>query len=88
MPAGQLPRDWQPHILISVAKRLDRAIYSAIADYGGGTLVPGRMYLGLAEGGVELSTSGAYIDDISPQLGTLRRAIISGEIDVPTQPAE
>jgi basic membrane protein A len=43
---------------------------------------------GLEEAGVELSTSGWFIDDISPQLDALRSEIISGQIDVPVEPAD
>lgn len=85
-PVGQDSSAWRSHILTSVGKRLDRAIYSAIADYAGGTLTPGTKSFGLAEGGVELSTSGGFIDDVSAKLDGLRNDIIGGEIVVPASP--
>jgi basic membrane lipoprotein Med (substrate-binding protein (PBP1-ABC) superfamily) len=84
---GFSPEAVQPHVLTSMLKRVDRAAYMALADYAAGTLIPGARRLGLASGGVGLSTSGGFIDDIRPELERLREQIISGEIKVPTVPA-
>jgi basic membrane lipoprotein Med (substrate-binding protein (PBP1-ABC) superfamily) len=88
--AGELgfsPKAVQPHVLTSMLKRVDRAAYVALADYKDGRLTPGVRRLGLDSGGVGLSTSGGFIDDIRPQLDRLRKQIMAGEIDVPTVPA-
>jgi basic membrane protein A len=44
--------------------------------------------LGLAEGGVDISFSGGFLDDIRPELEALRALIISGEIEVPAEPTD
>jgi basic membrane protein A len=85
-PEGQDPTAWQPHILTSVTKQLDVAFYEVLADYARGNLAPGVRWFGLAEGGIDISYSGGFIDDIGPKLETLRDRIKAGEIDVPTRP--
>jgi basic membrane lipoprotein Med (substrate-binding protein (PBP1-ABC) superfamily)/DNA-binding SARP family transcriptional activator len=74
------------NVLTSAVKRIDRAVYTALADYQRGTLSPGLHELGLEEGGVELSTSGGFIEDIQSELDRFRERIVSGEIEVPTVP--
>jgi basic membrane protein A and related proteins len=74
------------NVLTSAVKRIDRAVYTALADYRRGALASGVHELGLAEGGVELARSGGFIDDIRPELERFRQRIISGEIKVPTVP--
>lgn len=86
LPVGWDPGSWQPHILTSLEKRLDAAFYAVLADYARDTLAPGERSFGLLEGGVEISYSGGFIDDLRPQLEGLTAAIISGEIEVPTVP--
>jgi basic membrane protein A len=84
---GEDPGAWQSHILTSVTKRLDVAFRAVLGDYARGSLAPGARSLGLAEGGVDISYSGGFINDIRPMLEALRARIISGEIKVPTVPA-
>jgi basic membrane protein A len=79
---------WQPHILTSVTKRLDLAFYAVLADHARGGLAPGARSFGLAEGGVDITYSGGFIDDIRPDLDVLRARIVSGEIQGPTEPAD
>lgn len=86
-PEGQDPGAWRSHILTSVMKRLDKALYAVLADYARGSLAPGVRSFGLAGGGLELSVSGGFIDDIWPELEALQDRIIAGEITVPTVPA-
>jgi basic membrane protein A len=88
VPADQDPTSWQPHILTSVTKRLDLAFHAALADYAAGNLAPGARSFGLAEGGVDISYSGGFIDDIRPELDAVRARIISGELRVPVEPAD
>jgi basic membrane lipoprotein Med (substrate-binding protein (PBP1-ABC) superfamily)/DNA-binding SARP family transcriptional activator len=88
MPEGQDPTAWQDHILTSVTKRLDLAFYATLDDYAHGRLAPGARSFGLSEEGVAISDSGGFIDDIRPDLDALRARIISGEIEVPTEPAD
>lgn len=79
---------WQDHILTSVVKRWDRAIYSVLAEFAHGKLRPGVLSLNLESGGVDISYSGGFIDDIRPQLEALRSQITAGQIAVPYMPIE
>ena len=85
LPEGVDPTALQQHILTSVTKRLDLVFYAVLNDYAQGSLVPGQRSFGLAEGAVEVSASGGFIDDIIPVLESLQTQIISGEIKVPTE---
>ena len=78
---------WQGHILTSMLKRMDVAVYETLEDEAEGTLAPGSKIFDLASGGVELSYSGGYIEPYRTQLEDLRAMIIAGEIDVPCIPA-
>jgi basic membrane lipoprotein Med (substrate-binding protein (PBP1-ABC) superfamily)/DNA-binding SARP family transcriptional activator len=80
------PKDWQPHILTSMLKRYDTAVYAIIADHQRGALTPGDRVFDLANGGVEYATSGGFIDEHIPVLEGLRRDIVAGRIVVPTVP--
>jgi basic membrane lipoprotein Med (substrate-binding protein (PBP1-ABC) superfamily)/DNA-binding SARP family transcriptional activator len=79
---------WQSHVLTSMVKREDRAMYVALQDYARGTLIPGIHEFDLAAGGVDISYSGGFIDDIRSEIETMRERIISGEIVVPLVPAD
>lgn len=90
-PAGETPwtvEAWPDHILTSMVKRTDNAIYQLVEDFTFGRLEAGVRELGLAEEGVGYSTSGGHIDDIVPVLEDLERRIISGEIVVPSCPED
>ncbi|MEN8235889.1 MAG: BMP family ABC transporter substrate-binding protein, partial [Actinomycetota bacterium] len=76
-----------PHILTSMTKMNDVALYDALEDYHNGVFVPGRREYGLAEGGVAYATTGGYIDHLVPELEDLKERIIAGEIVVPEIPA-
>ncbi|HEX6208687.1 MAG TPA: BTAD domain-containing putative transcriptional regulator [Actinomycetota bacterium] len=82
------PEAWPPHILTSMLKRYDNALFSILEDYSRGMLTPGGRELNLASGGVDISYTGGFIDDIRPELERLRQQIIEGDIEVPTIPAE
>ena len=77
---------WRPHILTSMVKTFDVAIYDFLADYARGEFSPGRREMSLANGGVDISYSGGFIDHLRPQLEALRAGIVSGEIRVPSAP--
>jgi basic membrane protein A len=79
---------WRRHILTSVVKRWDRAVYAVLADHVRGALRPGVTSLDLESGGVDISYSGGFIDDIRPRLDELRAQIVSGRLAVPCVPAE
>jgi basic membrane lipoprotein Med (substrate-binding protein (PBP1-ABC) superfamily)/DNA-binding SARP family transcriptional activator len=77
---------WRGHILTSMMKRADLAIDTVMTEQARGEWAGGVRWFGLAEGGVGLSSSGGFIDDIRPDLDRLRDQIISGEIEVPVVP--
>lgn len=78
-----VPADLQPHILTSMMKRVDLAVYNAIEAQVTGTFMPGDHQLDLAAGGLDYATSGGFIDDLVGDLEALRADIISGAIVVP-----
>ncbi|HEX6207882.1 MAG TPA: BTAD domain-containing putative transcriptional regulator [Actinomycetota bacterium] len=78
----------EPHVLTSMVKRVDHAIYTALGDYSRDTFIPGVREFDLAAGGVDIAYSGGFIDDIRPVIEDLRQQIIAGEIDVPALPVD
>ena len=79
--------DLKPYILTSMLKRVDVAVGTAIERFTSGGVAGGEtLTFDLELGGVDYSTTGGYIDDITSQLDELKAKIISGEIVVPTAP--
>ena len=75
------------HILTSVLKHLDVVVFDTLAAYAATDLRPGTVHLGLGAGAVDISYSGGFLDDVRPQLESLRRGVIDGSIVVPCRPA-
>lgn len=73
----------QEHILTSMLKRVDVAVFNTIEDFVRGEFTSGPAIFDLASEGVGYSTSGGFIDDISGQLDDLAAQIADGEITVP-----
>ena len=78
---------WPSHILTSMVKRVDVAVYTVLRDYSRGIFTSGVREFGLAEDGVDIAYSGGLIDDIRPQIEDLRAKIIAGEVVVSSKPA-
>jgi basic membrane protein A and related proteins len=78
------PADEQPYILTSMIKNVGTAVYDTIKAFINGQFQAGTKVWGLTNGGIALSTSGGFLDDIRGQLDNLRAKIISGAIKVPT----
>ena len=77
----------QAVIMTSVLKRVDNAIEAYINDYAEGSVKGGTDVVNdLKSGGVGLSTSGGFIDDIQSQLDDYTKQITDGDIEVPTTP--
>jgi basic membrane protein A len=76
------------HILTSMLKRVDVAVFETIKSVTAGEAIENIRVFDLSVDGVGYATSGGYIDDIVPQLEELKAKIISGEITVPTNPAD
>jgi basic membrane lipoprotein Med (substrate-binding protein (PBP1-ABC) superfamily)/DNA-binding SARP family transcriptional activator/tRNA A-37 threonylcarbamoyl transferase component Bud32 len=79
---------WPSHVLTSMVKRVDVAVYEVLRDYSRGIFTSGVRQFGLAEGVVDIAYSGGFIDDIRPQIEDLRAQIIAGDVIVPSKPAK
>jgi basic membrane protein A len=85
-PANQDWQEWQPHILTSVLKRTDVGVYQALTTYSRNQALPPLVRLDLAAQGVDLATSGGFIDDLKSTLDSWRARIASGAVVVPCIP--
>ena len=81
-----VPKDQQEIMLTSMIKKVDVAVAGAITDFDNGKKEGGVTSFDLEAGGVDYSTTGGNVDDISDDLNKLKEQIISGEIEVPTTP--
>jgi basic membrane protein A and related proteins len=85
LDASELER---PHVLTSMIKRFDVAVYELIRDYLDGGLEPTGRVLALADGGVGYSTTGGHLtEDTIATLERLKQEIISGTRTVPRSPS-
>ena len=82
------PAEWRKHILTSVIKRLDIAVYDVIADFTRGELPPGKITFDLASRAVDISYSGRYLDDVVMQIEDARSRINDGTVIVPCVPRD
>jgi basic membrane protein A len=82
------PDRWRAHILTSVVKRWDNAIYSVLDDFAHDKLAAGLFEIRLDSGGVDISYTGGFIDDLKPKLDEIRAQIIGGQIAVPCVPTD
>ena len=78
--------DQQAHILTSMLKRVDVAVFETIKAAKEGTLAGGFSTYDLKVDGVGYSTSGGYLDDVKDQLEKIKADIVAGTIVVPTAP--
>jgi basic membrane protein A len=78
----------KPYILTSMLKRIDTAVFEYSSAFADGSAPSGFVTYDLEDGGVDYSTSGGHIDDITDQIDEYKQQIISGEIEVPTQPSK
>jgi basic membrane lipoprotein Med (substrate-binding protein (PBP1-ABC) superfamily)/DNA-binding SARP family transcriptional activator len=84
LDASELER---PHVLTSMIKRFDVAVYELIRDYLDGGLEPTGRVLTLADGGVGYSTTGGHLtEDTIATLERLKQEIIAGTRTVPRSP--
>lgn len=80
-------QDQRAHILTSMTKRVDVAVYETIKGALGGQFKAGVREFGLKEGGVGYAVNDynrKVISDIVPRLEALKKAIIAGKIKVPS----
>jgi basic membrane protein A len=71
----------QEHILTSMLKRVDNAVFESISTFIEEGALESTAY-DLSTDGVGYSTSGGFIDDITDQLDDFKQQIIDGEIEV------
>ncbi len=78
----------KPHILTSMLKRVDTAVYEVIQAQVDGNFEPGQQVFGLAEDGIDYSKSNEELmtPEIVEQLDAFKQQIIDGEITVPEEP--
>ena len=80
--------DVQEYVLSSMLKRVDVAVYEVIKSHLDGDFSAGEVRYDLSVDGVGYSTSGGFVDDIEDELEDFKAQIISGDIVVPTDPAD
>ncbi len=76
----------KPHILTSMLKRVDVAVFDMISAVKDGSFKGPNVTYDLKSNGVGYSTSGGFIDDIKGQIDQYAAKIKSGAIKVPTVP--
>jgi basic membrane lipoprotein Med (substrate-binding protein (PBP1-ABC) superfamily)/DNA-binding SARP family transcriptional activator len=79
---------WRRHILTSVLKRVDVANYEIVKSFAEGRFTAGARPFSVANGGLDLSYSGGFIDDIRNAVEMARADIVTGRVAVPCLPAE
>jgi basic membrane lipoprotein Med (substrate-binding protein (PBP1-ABC) superfamily)/DNA-binding SARP family transcriptional activator len=82
------PGAWRSHVLTSVRKRFDLAVYEALQIVASGTRLPAVKAYDLRSGFVDISYEGGFLDDVRPLLEDQRRRIVSGQVRVPSLPAD
>jgi basic membrane lipoprotein Med (substrate-binding protein (PBP1-ABC) superfamily)/DNA-binding SARP family transcriptional activator len=83
-----VPARERPHVLTSMIKRNDVAVYETIRDFLDGGLDQTNRVLTLADGGVDYSTTGDNLsEDTIARLEDLKREIVSGALTVPRSPS-
>jgi basic membrane protein A and related proteins len=78
--------DEQKHILTSMLKQVDVAVFETIKAVADGDTKGGVITFDLKSDGVGYATSGGFVDDIKDKLDAYKADIISGKIVVPTKP--
>ncbi len=78
----------RPHVLTSMIKKFDVAVYEIVKAYLSGELAPVRRELTLADGAVDYSTTGGNLSpQVVAQLERYRDEIIAGTRHVPRSPS-
>jgi basic membrane protein A and related proteins len=78
--------DQQKHILTSMLKRVDVAVFETIKAVADGNAKGGIIVFDLKADGVGYAESGGYLDEFKTQLDDLKQQIIDGKITVPDKP--
>jgi len=77
----------QAVIMTSMLKRVDNAVKAFVDSFVDGKVAGGEDVVNdLSTEGVDLATSGGFIEDIQDQLDEFKQQIIDGDIEVPKTP--
>jgi basic membrane lipoprotein Med (substrate-binding protein (PBP1-ABC) superfamily)/DNA-binding SARP family transcriptional activator len=79
---------WRSHILTSVRKRYDLAVYEALQTVASGDRLPPVRAYDLRSGFVDISYEGGFLDEVRPLIEDQRRRIVSGQLNVPCLPSD
>ena len=82
------PRVWRSHVLTSIRKRFDLAVYEALQSVASGNLPPPVKAYDLRSGFVDISYEGGFLDHVRPLVEDQRRRIVSGHVRVPCLPMD
>jgi basic membrane lipoprotein Med (substrate-binding protein (PBP1-ABC) superfamily) len=82
------PGGWRSHVLTSVRKRFDLAVYEALQTVSSGNRLPPVRVYDLRSGFVDISYEGGFLDDVRPLIEDQRRRIVSGQLRVPCLPSD
>lgn len=82
------PRVWRSHVLTSVRKRFDLAVYEALQSVAAGDRPPPIKAYDLRSGFVDISYEGGFLDDVRPLIEDQRRRIVGGQVRVPCLPSD
>jgi basic membrane lipoprotein Med (substrate-binding protein (PBP1-ABC) superfamily)/DNA-binding SARP family transcriptional activator len=82
------PGAWRSHVLTSVRKRFDLAVYEALRTVASGDRLPPVKAYDLRSGFVDISFEGGFLDDVRPLIEDQRRRIVSGQLRVPCLPSD
>ena len=78
----------KPHILTSMLKRIDTAVFDYVKSNADDAVKPGFKTYDLKSEGVGYSKSGGFVDDVAEDIDAAADKIKSGEVVVPTDPAK
>ena len=78
--------DEKAHILTSMLKRVDVAVFDVIKAVDEDSFTSGNKTYDLKSDGVGYSKSGGFVDDVADQIDGYAEKIKNGEIKVPTAP--
>ncbi len=70
------------HVLTSMVKQFDSAIYETIRSFLDGSLEKRTIY-GLADGGITYSEFGGFLADFEAEIAVVEQRIVDGDADLP-----
>ena len=82
------PAPWRGHVLASVRKRYDLAVYEVLQTFASGERLPPVKAYDLRSGFVDISYAGGFLDRVRPLIEDQRRRIVSGQLRVPSLPPD